>query len=138
MAEPLSICASVIAILQLGDKVTSYFRDVRNADKEQKEVQLELYSLNILLTSLRYRVEEARADEPWFQRVKLLGTKDGELDQFIKALRKIEEKIDRPAKRDIYRQALLWKFTIAELKNILERIERLKSLIQLALADDQL
>ena len=138
MGEPISICASIIAILQLGSKVISYNRDVWNSEREQNEVQAEVYSLFSLLTRLRCRVEEARADEPWFQNVRLLGRKNGEIYQIEELMSEMAGYIDRKGKSDRWKQALKWKFTKEQVKLLLERIERLKSLVQSALMDDQL
>ena len=138
MGDPLSTIASICAILELGGKVISYSKDVWNAEREQNEVQAELYGLFSLLTRLRYRVEEARVDEPWFQNVRLLGRKEGEIHQLAEIMGKMAEKTEQRSKSDKWKQALKWKFSKEEVKRLLERIERLKSLVQSALIDDQL
>jgi hypothetical protein len=136
--DPLSMTASIIAILELTSALTSYTNDVRHATREQKRVAVEASNLYSLLTSLRFRVEEAQADEPWFNQVKLLGIENGPLDQFKDALEKMVEQIPSPRRRDQVKSALTWQFTKVEVENALKRIERLKSLIQCALTEDVL
>ena len=130
--------ASVIAILQLTTTVTGYISDARHATKEQTKVAVEASNLYGLLTSLRFRVQEARSSDPWFNRVKLLGAENGPLDQFKDTLEKMAEQMSSSRKRDQVKSALTWKFTKLEVENALKRMERLKSLIQCALTEDVL
>jgi hypothetical protein len=57
--------ASIIAILKLTTALTGYINDVRHTTEEQKKVAVEASNLYTLLTSLRFRVEEARSSDPW-------------------------------------------------------------------------
>ena len=91
--DPLSMTASVIAILELTSKLTGYINDVRRATKEQGQVAIEASNLYSLLTSIRFRVEEARSGDPWFNQVKLLGVENGLLDQFKSILEKMVDQI---------------------------------------------
>ena len=130
--------ASIIAILQLTTTLTGYITDVRNATAEQAKVAVETSSLYSLLTSLRFRVEGARSDEPWFNQTKMLGIPDGPLDQYKDVLKRMIGQISSSRKRDQIKSGLTWKFTKSEVENALKRIERLKSLINCALTGDLL
>jgi hypothetical protein len=136
--DPLSMTASIIAVLQLASTLTGYINNVRNATTEQAKVAVETSNLYSLLTSVRFGVEEARSDDPWFNQVKMLGTKNGPLDQLRDTLETIVEKISLSRKRDQIKSALMWKFTRSQVEDALKRIERLKSLITCALANDLL
>ena len=129
---------SIITILELTSALTSYTNDVRHATREQAQVALEASNLYSLLTSLRFQVEEARSNDPWFNRVKLLATENGPLDQFKDALEKMVEQIPSSRRRDKVKSVLTWNFTKVEVENALKRMERLKSLIQCALTEDVL
>jgi hypothetical protein len=85
--------ASIIAILELTSKLTSYINDMRRATEEQKQVAMEASNLYGLLTSLRFRVEEARSSDPWYNQVRLLGVENGPLDQFKGILEKMVDQI---------------------------------------------
>ena len=136
--DPLSMTASIIAVLQLTRSLTDYINDVRNATAEQVTVAVEASNLYSLLTSLRFRVEAVQSDDPWFNQVKMLGTRDGPLDQFKDVLARMLEHISSSKKRDQIKSALMWKFTKSEVRSALERMERLKSLINSALTGDLL
>jgi hypothetical protein len=136
--DPLSLTASIIAVLQLTSTLTTYINEMRNAAKDQAKVAVEASNLYNLLTTLRFRVEEARSDDPWFHQVKLLGIENGPLDQYKDALETIVDKLPSPRKGDQIKSALLWKFTKGEVDNIWARMERLKSLVNCALTNDLL
>jgi len=67
-----------------------------------------------------------------------IGRENGPLDQFKDVLEKMVEQISSSRKRDQVKSALTWKFTKSEVDNALQRMERLKSLIQYALTEDVL
>jgi hypothetical protein len=71
--DPLSITASIIAILKLITALTGYINNVRHVTEEQKKVAVEASNLYTLLTSLHFRVEEARSGDSWLNQLKLLG-----------------------------------------------------------------
>lgn len=128
--------ASIIAILQLTSTLTNYINEVRQATAEQAKLAIEASNLYGLLITLRFRVEEARSDDPWVNHVKLLGTAKGPLDQFKNTLEMMVDKLPSSSKRDRIKSVLLWKFTTKEVGDALARMERLKSLINLALTND--
>ena len=130
--------ASIVAVLQLTLTLTSYINDIRHATAEQAKVAIEASNLCSLLTSLRYRVEAVRSDDPWFNHVKMLGMHDGPLDQFKYVLKEMIEQISSSRKRDQIKSALMWKFIKSDIENALERMERLKSFINCALTEDLL
>ena len=136
--DPLSMTASIIAILQLTSTLTNYINNVRKATAEQAKVAVEASNLFSLLTSMRFRVEGTRSDDPWFNQVKMLGTNNGPLDQLRETLEEMVETISSSRKRDQIKSALMWKFTKSQVDEMLQRMERLKSLITCALANDLL
>jgi hypothetical protein len=134
--EPLSTTATIVAILQLTITLAGYVNDVKNATREQKKIAVEASNLSALLTSLRFRVEESRPDDPWFTQVRLLGIENGPLEQFKDVLEKMVGQISSTRKRDQIKSVLTWKFTKLEVENALQRMERLKSLVNCALTND--
>ena len=136
--DPLSMTASIIAILQLTSTLTNYINNVRKATAEQAKVAVEASNLFSLLTSMRFRVEGTRSDDPWFNQVKMLGTCNGPLDQLRDTLEEMVGTISSTRKRDQIKSALMWKFTKSQVDEMLQRMERLKSLITCALANDLL
>lgn len=64
--DPLSMTASIIAVLQLTSTLASYINEARHGTAEQKKMAVEAGNLYGLLTNLRFQVEEARSNDPWF------------------------------------------------------------------------
>lgn len=138
MGDPLSVTAGVIAVLQLTEKLLGYITTTKNASKEQTQVAIEASNVYGLLTTLRFRVQAASIDDPWFQQIKLMNAEDGPLDQLKRILQKMVAKMESANKLEDIKNALRWKFTRTEMMEALNHIERLKSLVQLALTNDLL
>ncbi|KAF6235799.1 hypothetical protein HO173_005994 [Letharia columbiana] len=58
--DPLSLSASIIAVLQLTGMLLSYINDVQNATKDQAQLAVEVSNIYSLLISLRFRVEQSK------------------------------------------------------------------------------
>jgi len=134
--DPLSVTASIIAILQLTTALTAYLNDVKHATAEQRKVAVEASNLYGLLTTLRYRVEDARTDDEWFNQVKLLGMANGPLDQFKHILEQIVGNVTASGMRERVKSTVTWRWTKTEVKEALQQMERLKTLVNIALTND--
>ncbi|MCJ1471194.1 hypothetical protein MMC07_009842, partial [Pseudocyphellaria aurata] len=134
--DPLSVTASIIALLQLSSTVLGYLNDVKDASRDRAKCAVEISNLYSLLFSLRSRLEEGSSDEPWNNEVRALGVKDGPLDQFKQALEQLQTKMTGGSRRKKVGDALRWKFSKEEITSIFARIERLKTLVQVALQMD--
>ena len=130
--DPISTTASIIAILQLSSKVLGYLNDVKDASKDRAKCAVEAANLNNLLTALRFRLEEGDSSTPWYTAVRVLATENGPLDQFKQALEQLQKKMTGRGK------ILVWKFKKEEIASILGRMERLKTLVVVALQMDHL
>jgi hypothetical protein len=136
--DPLSATASVIAILQLSAKVLSYLNDVKDTSKSRAQCAIEASNLHNLLTNLRFRLEEGHGHQPWFSAVQALAVENGPLDQFKRALETLQAKVTDGGRLKKAREALIWKFNKEEVDGILARMERLKTLVEIALQMDHL
>jgi len=136
--DPLSMTASITAVLQITGTIISYIKDVREASKEQTVLGMEVSELKSLLTVLQTRVRDADSGEPWFAAVRTLGAKDGPLDQFKFALEQLASKLGQVNGLKRVAKTLIWPFDKTEIKGMLDAIERLKSLVGLALGNDLL
>ena len=137
--DPLSIAASVIAVLKLTSEVVSYLHDVQDAPKQCRQCAIEASNLSNLLTNLRYRLEDANGTDPWYTAVRALNVNGGPLDQYKAALEQLRSAVT--AQDGVGRKVkmrLMWKFGKTEVDNILQRMERLKSLVSIALNSDAL
>ncbi len=134
--DPLSLTTSIIAVLQLTGKLLSYWNDVRNATKDQAQLAVELSNIYSLLLSLRFRVEQSNPQDPWFVAVRDLGTENGPLDQVKEALERLASKTEPSHGLKKIGKSIIWKFEKSEMGVILDRVERIKTLINIALTGD--
>jgi len=136
--DPLSVTASIIAILQLSAKVLVYLNDVKDASKDRTQCAIETSNLYNLLFNLRVRVEEGDFEKPWYTAVRALAVENGPLDQFKQALEMLQSKMTDGGRLKKAGEALIWKFKKEEVASILGRMERLKALVGIALQMDHL
>jgi hypothetical protein len=136
--DPLSVTASIIAVLQLSNKVLGYLNDVRDAPKDQAKCAVEAANVHSLLTDLRFRLDDKNADATWYTAVRALEVKNGPLDQFKQALEALHTHMTDGGRLQQAGKALVWKFKKEEIAGILVRIERLKTFVGIALQMDHL
>jgi hypothetical protein len=136
--DPLSVTASIIAVLQLTSKVIEYLNGIKDAPRDRAQCAIEASNLYNLLTTLRYRLEEGTSNEPWYAEVQTLSVKNGPLDQYGIALEQLQAKITRERILKKVGHFLQWKSIKEEVMEIMARIERLKMLVQIALEMDHL
>ena len=134
--DPVSLSASIVAMLQITGKLLSYLNDVRNTTKDQAQLAVEASNIYGLLASLRFRVEQSNAHDPWFSAVHNLGTENGPLDQAREALERLVSKAEPCQGIQRLGKQLMWKFEKSEMRDILDKIERIKTLVNIALTDD--
>jgi hypothetical protein len=136
--DGLSAAASIIAVLQLTGNVITYLNDVKDAPKECQQCTIEVSNLQNLLINLRYRFEQGQKTDPWFTTIRALTVENGPFDQYKQALEQLLSKIEIQHVGQIIGRRLFWTFSKTEITSILKRIERLKSLVNIALEIDHL
>lgn len=134
--DPLSLSAGIIAVLQLTGTLLSHLNDMRNMTKDQNQLEVEASNIYSLLVSLRFRVEQSNAHDPWFTAIRNLGMKNGALDQIRGALAHLVAKIEPSNGAKMLGKQLIWKFEKSEMRDILDKMERIKTLVGIALTDD--
>jgi hypothetical protein len=136
--DGISVAANIIAVLQITGEVIKYFNDVKDAPKECQLCMTEASTLQGLLINLLYHVNQGKAGDPWFTAVRALNVENGPLDQYKQALTQLLSRVERQEGIQMVKRRLLWKFTKEEVASILARLERLKSLVNIALEMDHL
>ena len=136
--DPLSVTASIIAVLQLSTKVVAYLNEIKDASKDRAQCAIEISNLYNLLVKLRFRLEEGDAGQPWYTTVRTLTVENGPLDQYRQALETLQTKITGGGQLKQAARTLTWKFKKEEIASILARMERLKTLVEIALQMDNL
>ena len=131
--------ASIFAVVQLAGEMISYARTMKNATKEQKQLQADAAEVDWILTQLQCRVEEADPGKDWFKTVRLLAQPGGAFDQYAQALESLkhsEKDTSTFGGRIIH--SVTWKFRKEDVERALMSIERVKSSADLALSNDLL
>jgi hypothetical protein len=138
--DPLSVTASIIAIVQLTGVIVGYLNDVKGASKDRARCAIEVSNVSNLLVTLIYRVDETSSNESWYAEVQALAATNGPIDQYKSALERLQSKLLPTGSSGLKKigSALTWKFSKEEVADILAKIERLKSLTQIALEMDHL
>ena len=136
--DGLSGTASIVAVLKLTGAVIGYLNDVANAPKECQRCAIEASNIQNLLINLRYRLEQGQAGVPWFTAIRALDIENGPLDQYKRALEQLRSRLEVQDGVQGIKRRLSWKFSKEEVSNILARMERLSSLVNIALEMDHL
>ena len=136
--DGLSVAASIIAVLQLTGEVIKYLNDVKDAPTECQRCANEASSLQSLLINLLYHLNQGKADDAWYTTVRALNIENGPLDQYKQALEQLRSRVETHGGLQKAKRRLLWRFSKEEVANILTRMERLKSLVSIALEIDHL
>jgi hypothetical protein len=136
--DPLSVTASVIAIVKLTGEVIKYLSDIKDAPKECQQCTIEACNLQNLLINLRYRLEQGQTGDSWFSAIRTLNVENGPLDQYKQALEQLRSHVDVSNGVQTMKRRLGWRFSKAEVTGILARMDRLKTLVSIALEMDHL
>jgi hypothetical protein len=134
--DPLSATASVIAVLQLSSEVIKYINSATGATKERKRLREELRACETILQQLKDEADDSEEGKAWSETIKVLEAPGAPLGRLWVSLRKIKDKLQP---KEGLRKALAcleWPFNEKEIKEIYMTIEREKSLLDLALANN--
>ncbi|KAL8737289.1 MAG: hypothetical protein Q9181_001813 [Wetmoreana brouardii] len=122
-ADPLSVVASIITLLDSATRVSKYLRAVKDGPQERNVIQSELSNAIGVLYSLKDHVENEE--------------REGALFSTVKAL-KLEQKLS-PAK-GIKRVTtpIVWPFRKEDVRDALSRLHRLQDIFNFALHNDHI
>lgn len=134
----VGLVASVSQLIHIAVRSVQYLNDLKDANKDRVQLLQEASNVLPLLISLRSRLEESSGDESWSNGIRSLGVAQGPLDQLRASLEQIAEKLEATSSVKTLGRAVQWPFQKKKCKEILDRIDRAKSLINLALQNDTL
>lgn len=137
--DPLSISASITALLQLTSTVIQYINSIKGASEDRQKILSELASVNGILFILQDQADQAKQGDQWSLTLQSLNVLDGPLAQFRKALERLSSRLAPPATGlKKLGNAIKWPFQKEEVKDILSSIERQKALFTLARQNDHM
>jgi hypothetical protein len=135
MADPLSV---IITILQLTGCVVKYLSDLRDASTACNRILVEISSIAGFLSTLKRLVDEAESGEVWLATVASLNEPNGPLAQFESALTRVRTRLEPVVGLRRAGRAIVWPFSKGEVTDILNTIERQKTIFILAMEDDHM
>lgn len=149
MAEILSIAASVIAILQIADRVTGvckfYIENVKEGSSHLRAVLLEISTLRTIFKTLDYLIAR---DDGVSMIIEGLAGDDGPIEGCRKAITELENLFptnifqavekDKPKKKNLRAMvdALAWSLKENKARKLLEVIASYKTTIILAITTE--
>ena len=137
--DPLSISASIAALLQIAGTVINYLSDVRDGPKDLQRIRLEVCSILSILIMLQDQLNQAKDDDDSLSSTLMsLNVPDGPFDQFRAALERISLKLAPIQGWRKLGRAFKWPFDKEEIEDILRIIERQKSIFSLARQNDHI
>ena len=139
--DPITVLGMVAAIVQLIEttsKTVRYLNDVKGAPKDRAKLAQEATNLLPVFTQLRYRVEEADSTDPWYVGIRSLGGAGGPLKEFESTMEDLGDRLAPGKGLKRIGMALSWTLLKKDVDILLSKIERLKTLVGLALHNDLL
>jgi adenylosuccinate lyase len=133
MAEPLSVAASILAVIQVSAAVVRSLGDLKDIPQDVRRLQKEIDTLHSVLLPVLERLNTPEEEHP--AAVQLLGAQ-GPLEEFRTLLEHLKKKLAPVAGLNKARRVVTWQFQKGEIRNILGTIERQKSLFVLALQSE--
>lgn len=138
MADPLSLSASIVALLKLSSNVFSCLSKVHHAHKERRSLLSEVSTITGLLHLLKDQAEREKLEssQTWALTVNLLLAPCGPLDQLKDALEILVANLVPSGTFRAFGNSLKWPFQQQDVLGALNKIERQKTLLLLALEND--
>ncbi len=136
--DPLSIAASITALLQLTATVIQYLNTVKGAPTDRQRILMELCSVNGTLYILEEQASQAQQGDGWSSTLLSLNNPNGPIEHFKRALGLLENKLAPAEGWRKVGKAITWPFQKEEIKEILNVIERQKTCFNLARQNDHM
>ena len=133
----IGLVASLNQLIGVTAKTIGYLNDVKDAPEDRAKLIQEASGLLARLTDLNYTLETADTMESWHGTVHSQGMKDM-LDLLQRSMEELAKKLKPEHGIKGLGKRLLWTLDKKEIKEILAKIERVKSLVGFALLRDHL
>lgn len=135
MADPLSVAASIVTVLQLAQSVVQGIQVVKDSSKERKTVRDEVIYLSGLLFNLKGGLERHQLNQ---ELLSSLDTPLGPLAQLKDAVEQLSALLIPSTGLRNVGKTLFWAHQKDKVNDLLRKIERQKTFILFALENNQL
>lgn len=137
--DPLSISASIVALLQISGAVIKLLSAVASASNEIRCLVIEISTTRSLLSSI---ANLADVNEGWNECLRNMTTKNGPIPMLEDLLTKVEGRLSREVRKEGELRQLKKKLTlpwrVEETRNMLKSARVVRGLLAGALAVDHL
>lgn len=140
--DPLGTAASLLAVIKVTGGVVKYIASAAGATAARRKLREEVMACERVLQELLFESSDFDGGEKWKDTVDTLEAPGGPLGRLMIALGAVETKLQPEAassgkiRNSLGLSRLTWPFSEKEVQQILETIEREKSLLMLALEND--
>lgn len=130
--------ASIAGILQITITLVDYLKAATQASSDRRKLLLEANSLVALLKSLQefLSIEDPDDFPDWRRAVCQLETSQGPFEQYRDGLESVLRKALPQGRFERAAQTVAWRWTKGDVNETLQRIDRMKMLISIALEMD--
>lgn len=136
--DPLSVAASIVALLQLSECVLSscyrFIGKVNDAASDVDRIIREVGHLTVILNDVNSLVSEDSRSSA--SRMNALAGDQGPLAMCVKCLEELKSKLSGAAGPMSFRHKLRWPFDSKKVDEILDKIQRQIQILELALLGD--
>ncbi|KAF1937062.1 hypothetical protein EJ02DRAFT_357676 [Clathrospora elynae] len=136
--DGLSAAASIWSLVQATGALIKYFNAAKSAPKDMSNIQRELSILNsllITLINLKFHFENSETSREWNSVIRTLGVEHGPFAECADTMAQLNEKV---SSKKGFRAIATWAFIKDDVHEMLDKIARLKTTINLILSADQL
>ncbi|KAM0817920.1 putative NACHT domain-containing protein [Seiridium cardinale] len=134
--DPLSTTASIIAVIQLSTEVVQYISTAKGAFKERRRLRHEIQACGDALQQIRDEYDESEEGVAWSEKIKALEARDAPLNRLHAILSTLKSKLQSNSAASKALAALKWSFQEKEIDKIVAVLEREKSLLAVALINE--
>ncbi|CAM1501958.1 Fc.00g039420.m01.CDS01 [Cosmosporella sp. VM-42] len=134
--EPLSISASIVAVLQLSADVARYIVGATGATKQRMRLHEEIHTCESVLFQLQVLLDDEDSEPPRTQAISLLNGPHSPLQRLQLTLDAVKLKLTPKKGLGKALSCLMWPFDEREVYGLVSAIQREKALLQLALTSN--
>ncbi|KAL8719944.1 MAG: hypothetical protein Q9225_003121 [Loekoesia sp. 1 TL-2023] len=134
--DPLSLTASLVAVGRLAATATSYLKQIKAGSSERVKLREEIRNVAYMLDILNDRVDDVENPEKELLTIRSLAVNGGPLDQLRSALELLATKLAPHGRLKQISRPMLWPLSRKDVHDILNTLERQKSLLSLAIEND--
>jgi len=126
----METAASIIAVVQVSEKVIRYIRDVSGATEDRKRLREQVRACSNILSTLRDGIEDSEEGQEWGETIELLASPLMRLQTVLELAA-----VEFQAKASV-KEKLKWPFKEKEVQILMAAIENEKGLLVLALENN--